>query len=149
MKKTLFVLCLSWICLDRSAHATIGEKAPSVDKDAAALGSVKTRSFAKRFVVDTLTSKTHTVREYLSPGGIVFAVTWKGMVHPDLSILFGERYERFKAAAENTSPQLGTAGRVVKTQDLVVELSGHMRDVEGRAYAPDLIPSKVTVEEIK
>jgi hypothetical protein len=45
--------------------------------------------------------------------------------------------------------QPGRRHVTVKTDGVVVEKWGHMRNLQGRAYAPALIPQGVSVDEIK
>jgi hypothetical protein len=45
--------------------------------------------------------------------------------------------------------QPGRRHVTVKTDSVVVEKWGHMRNLQGRAYAPALIPKGVNVDEIK
>ena len=73
-----------------------------------------------------------TVKEYLSPNGTVFAVSWRGPRPPDLSQLLGSYFAEYQTAAAAPHAQRGHL--LVQTENLVVETSGHMRDLRGRAY---------------
>jgi len=50
---------------------------------------------------------------------------------------------------EKPSGKPGRRHVQVKTDGVVVEKWGHMRNMQGRAYAPALIPKGVNVDEIK
>ncbi len=89
------------------------------------------------------------VREYATPGGLVFAVAWRGPVLPDLSALLGDYFNTFKLQTE----QARLAGRRGSTTNidqggLVVRSNGRMRNFFGNAYASDLIPSGVNIKDV-
>lgn len=90
-----------------------------------------------------------SVREYATPDGIVFAVSWQGPVLPDLSALLGKYFNTFKMEAE----QVRSAGRrggpvSIERPDLVMQSSGRMRNFFGHAYAPALIPVGVNIKDV-
>ncbi len=88
-----------------------------------------------------------TVNEYLAPDGTVFAVSWRGPRPPDLSQLLGSYFAEFQTAA--AAPQAQRGHLLIRTESLVVETSGHMRDLRGRAYLPALLPPGVKADEIQ
>ena len=86
------------------------------------------------------------IREYISPGGNIFAVAWDGPVMPDLRQILGNYFERYTAATSG-----GQAGRrqiEVREPDLVVQARGHMRAFSGKAYLPQALPEGVTPDEL-
>jgi hypothetical protein len=90
-----------------------------------------------------------SVREYATPAGLVFAVAWRGPVLPDLSVLLGNHFKTFKAATD----QARLAGRrgapvSIEGDGLVVRSNGRMRNFFGHAYAPDLIPAGVNIQDV-
>jgi len=89
------------------------------------------------------------VREYLSPSGQVFAVAWDGLTHPDLAVLLGTYADEYRAASRETPRVRGQRNRRVEAPHVVVEMWGHMRHLQGRAYAPSLVPPGVDLDEIK
>jgi hypothetical protein len=93
-------------------------------------------------------SRSTVVREYVSPSGIVFAIAWNGS-QPDLSQLLGSYEKQYRQALKDTPRQPGVRRLRVKAPEVVVETWGHMRNLRGRAYAPALIPSGVTLDEIQ
>ena len=90
-----------------------------------------------------------TLREYAMPAGVVFAVAWRGPVLPDLSALLGGYFNTFKLETEQAR-RMGKRGAPVKIErdDLVVRSSGRMRNFFGHAYAPDLIPAGVNINDL-
>jgi hypothetical protein len=110
---------------------------------------------AKRAVVETQEYTLHVIsledgtliREYVTPGGKVFGVSWSGPTIPDLSQLLGSFNAEFQNAARTKTGHRRTAS--VHESDLVVESSGHMRAFYGRAYLHSMLPAGVTQEIVK
>jgi hypothetical protein len=98
---------------------------------------------------ETLLESGTTVREFATPGGAVFAVSWRGPVLPDLGALMGDYFKTFKAETEQAR-FLGKRGSPVTIQrsDLVVISNGRMRNFFGHAYAPALIPTGVNIKDV-
>ena len=99
--------------------------------------------------VHEVISASVTLREYLSPSGVVFGIAWNGLIHPDLTPLLGSYAGEYGEALRQTPRKPGRRRLQVKTNQVVVEKWGHMRNLKGRAYAPALIPPGVSVDEIK
>jgi len=90
-----------------------------------------------------------TVREYISASGVVFGVAWNGLIHPDLTQLLGSYAGEYQEVLQQTKRKAGRRSIRVTTGHIVVEKWGHIRNLQGRAYIPALIPQGVTVDEIK
>ena len=89
------------------------------------------------------------MREYVSSSGIVFAVAWNGLRHADLTALLGSYADAYREALQKTPRRPGVRRLSVKTDGVVVEKWGRVRDLRGRAYVPDLFPAGATIDEIK
>jgi len=101
------------------------------------------------YTVQEIESASVAIREYISPSGIVFGIAWNGLIHPDLTQLLGSYAKEYKKALQQTPRRLGQRHLQVKTSRVVVEKWGHMRNLQGRAYAPALIPPGVSANEIR
>ncbi len=147
----VFGLSLVAVVLARPAQAVLGEPADSVAADQRALSALRSAATTTHadYTVRQIESAAVTLREYISPSGIVFAVAWNGLVNPDLTQLLGSYADEFEQARQHATRKRGRRSRQVKTNRVVVETWGHMRDLQGRAYVPALIPSGVTIDEIK
>jgi hypothetical protein len=144
-----FSLALSLFAAQQ-AQATLGESAESVAADRKALSAVRgATTISPGYTVQEVRSETITVREYVSPSGIVFGIAWTGLTHPDLTPLLGSYNFEYQQALVQTRRQRGRRHVQVKTDRIIVEKWGHMRNLQGRAYAPALIPQGVSVDEIK
>ena len=156
MKKRI---CTLFLCLGISAailadapvaQAALGESVDSIMSDRKSL-SAKRGPTATRdgYTIQTIESDSMTVREYLSLSGVVFGIAWNGMSHPDLTRLLGPYAGEYKDALRQTPHKPGRRHLQVKSNRIVVEKWGHMRNLQGRAYVLSLIPSGVSVDEIK
>ena len=68
---------------------------------------------------------------------------------PDLTPLLGSYAGEYQEALGRTARKYGERHLQVKAAHVVVQKWGHMRNLQGRAYAPDLVPAGVTVDEIR
>jgi len=145
-------LCVALVTLSDAtgAFATLGERADSIANDSHALSAAAPTTITRaKYSMQELTAETTTVREYLTPEGVVFAVAWNGLVHPDLRVLLGCYDEEYRGALAQQQRLQGRRQKHVRSQRLVVETWGHMRNLQGRAYLPELVPEGVNLYEIR
>ena len=130
------------------AFAALGGDATSVQADLVKMkGALRTTSSATFTVHEITTSYGTVVREYLSPGDKVFAVSWRGPVIPDLRQMLGTYYGQYEQAA--SAPHVRDHRHLAIGQPgLVVQSSGRMRAFSGRAWAPDLLPQNFSANDI-
>src|SRR5271169_3008539 len=131
------------------ASASLGGDVTSVQTDQAKMqGSLRTSSNNTYTFHEIQASTGIAVKEYVSPAGKVFAVTWQGPFHPDLRQLLGMYFDQFSQAEQAQRAQ--RRGPVLIQQaGLVVQISGHMRSFWGRAYVPQMLPPGVHAEDIR
>jgi hypothetical protein len=150
MSKLVFIAFITAIMvLPSRASATLGQHEDSCEQDRAALGGQRTEKAQNSYRVHTIQANGDVIKEYVSSAGSVFAITWRGLAHPNLSVLLGDHYAEFIAIAANTPASQGRAPIGIQTSRAVVLRGGHMRDVHGRAYAPALVPSGVNPEDLQ
>jgi hypothetical protein len=145
------ILTLSLLLFSVFAQATLGEKVQSVETVRKNVrGVLRAPVVASAFTVHEITTSTLSLKEYAGPDGTIFAVTWQGFMHPDLTSLLGAYFSDFSDAHLR---QTRTPGRKpssnVQGSRVIVEKSGHMRAVQGKAYVPQLFPEGVSVDEIQ
>jgi hypothetical protein len=58
-------------------------------------------------------------------------------------------YEEFLAVAQKQKRSHGQRFRVIKTKNLTVVISGHMRNLKGKAYLHEALPLGVKTNEIR
>jgi len=132
----------------RMASATLGEPEITVQNDVdRAHASIKSSQDRTGYRVHEITLPSGTsMREFVAPSGMVFAVTWRGPIRPDLRQALGQYFEPFVSA-----PRAKFADRrhlQIQQGDLIVQMSGHMRALFGRAYLSSAIPSGVNVGDL-
>ena len=150
MKVRLCCGAMSVCLLTLQCFAYLGGDVSTVQADGAHINASLRTTQAQNYMVHELQSPSGaTVREYASPAGKVFAVTWKTSARPDLKQLLGPHFEEFQKAAESQRTPGGHAPLLVHLPNLIVELGGHMRSFTGRAYLPDQIPAGVHAEDIR
>jgi hypothetical protein len=100
-------------------------------------------------VHETLLDSGTTVREFATPAGVVFALSWRGPVLPDLNVLLGKYFASFQAATDEARQTGRRGGPVNIARDgVVVHSNGRMRNFFGDAYAPALIPSGMNIHDV-
>ena len=132
------------------SRATLGGPAESVAADQAALAAARgTADVRAAYRVERLVSRARTVREYVSPSGVVFAVAWEGASPPDLAVVLGTYAAPVRRAADEQPPTRGRRSRHVEGGGAILETWGHMRALRGRAWVPALVPAGVNVDDIR
>ncbi len=130
-----------------SAHATLGETEASIENVRSALGGVQNQVparpslRARQIRIHEVRTRSTTVREYALPSGTVFAVSWSGRAHPNLSQVLGSHHPEYARATSTRRRKLGQHRRQVETNQIVVKFWGHMRHLRGQAYIPHLMPA--------
>ncbi len=149
-KYVAMVLAFAALTAPALATAALGEPADSVSADERSLSAVRRTSTARgAYTVERLESSASTVREFVSPSGVVFAVAWGGVSRPDLSVLLGSYEAPYRRALAASAPTSRRRSRRIESGGVVVETWGHMRAQHGRAYVPALVPPGVTLDEIE
>jgi hypothetical protein len=97
--------------------------------------------------VTTLPSGT-VVREYIAPGGAVFAVSWQGPFLPDLRTLLAQYFDVLTAETARR-PKAGNSQLRVDRPDVTIESSGHMRAYFGRAWLTGALPAGFSSADIE
>ena len=138
----------------RGAWAVLGETVDSIESDRKILSAAKVTSKPistayANYTVYQLEYDGTSVREYASSSEIVFGIAWNGLVNPDLTLLLGTYADEYHEALKQTPRRYGERHLKVKAAHVIVQKWGHMRNLQGRAFAPSLIPAGVSVDEIK
>lgn len=132
----------------RMASATLGEPEMTVQSDVAQLrASIKSSEDRVGYRVHEIQLPSGTLlREFVAPDGNVFAVAWNGPTKPNLRQAFGKYFDTFVSA-----PKAKFADRRhlnIQQGDLVVQGSGHMRALSGRAYLVSAVPAGVNIGDL-
>jgi hypothetical protein len=130
------------------ACATLGEAETTVQTDVAQLhATIRSSADRSGYRVHEIQLPTGTVlREFVAPGGNVFAVAWSGPAKPDLRQTLGKYFDTFVSAPR---PKFADHRHMqIQQGDLIVEGRGHMRALSGRAYLASAIPSGVNLGDL-
>jgi len=161
--KLLCIRSLSWaallVVLSMPAWAVLGDNAASVLTDQARMKGTLQSVDHQTYVMHEITASSGAkVREYVSPGGVVFGVAWDGQFPPNFQQLLGPYYQQVQqAAAQQKTASEGSeqpaprrrGPAVIETPGLVFVQGGHMHSFHGQAYIPQLIPQGVTASDIR
>jgi len=143
-----FILLPALIAAALPGFGALGGSVESVATDQVTLHAKRAVTQNREYTVHQISSGDGTlIREYVTPAGTVFGVSWSGPTIPDLSQLLGTYHAEFQNAMR-AKPGRRKSG-VVHNADLVVESGGHMRAFYGRAYVTSMLPAGVTPETVK
>ena len=130
------------------ASAALGETETSVRSDTARLKASLRITSAATYTMHELTLPTGTiVHEYLNAGGMVFAVSWRGPLKPDLPTLLGGYFDTYAAAPRSAGSSRSRLA--IDQSDLVVRAGGHQHAFVGLAYVPQLMPPGLNATELQ
>jgi len=136
----------------RPARAGLGETLASVQADRVSMkGQLRARP-KPGYTVQEITAASGTViREYVSPAGVVFAVSWSGPAMPDLQQTLGKYFSQYQTAVKAQRASGRRAGHhhlAIREPSLILHAGGHMRQYVGMAYVPSLVPQNLPVSDL-
>lgn len=142
-------LLLALLSASMPSGATLDQDEASVETDRRHMNARRSiRADASYRVHEIRLDSGTMVREYLSPSGRIFAVTWHGPTLPDLRQIMGEaHFQTFVNAAD--ARHVPRRLRSLRRDDLVVHSAGRPRAFSGHAYVPSLVPRGVAVESLR
>jgi hypothetical protein len=151
-KTGALIVALFVTLLPAASHATLGaaptpaSSAPSVPS--VLLATPRPAAITTPYSVhETQGTDGVTVREYVLPDNVVFAVTWQGPVRPDMSVLLGSYFEGFSNPV--SSRPHGSNALIESNGDFRIESFGRPGRFFGKAWLPRLLPANVNVEDLQ
>ena len=134
------------------AKAALGDTVASVQADRVSMkGQLRTRSEPGYSVQEITAANGVLVREFVSPSGVIFAVSWSGSAMPDLKQTLGTYFAQYRTTvlAQRASGQRSGHNHVqIRAPSLVVHAGGHMRQHFGLAYVPSLVPQNLSISDL-
>jgi hypothetical protein len=150
--KPLHALMCSIIagCVSAPALAALGGDATSVEADRASLkGALRVTPTTQYTVHEIQTPAGIVVHEFVSPQGKVFAVSWRGPGMPDLGQLLGSYSAQLAQAASAGGPHYNHHHLNLRTPQVVMQSSAHLRTLAGRAWVPALLPENFSLNDLR
>jgi len=145
-KRNIFVLTIAFFA-SVSCFAALGGDVSSVEADQAHMRAQRKVTQTNAYSVHEMQAESGTVvREFVSPEGKVFGVSFAGPTRPDLKQLLGSYYDEY---AQNAPTKRSFHPVTIETPNMVVQFGGHVRALTGRAYVPGMVPQGVRIEEIR
>ena len=130
-------------------EAQLGGSVESIAQDQKVFSAASvTQTQHPGYTVYEFGSSGMIVKEFVSGSGHVFAFTWSGVAHPNISLLLGSYVTTYRETMKSKGKVRGSRHILVKGDHLVVEKWGHQRKMQGRAYDPALLPTGVKINEI-
>ena len=131
--------------------ASLGGDTTSVQADQEKMQGSRLTTSNDSFTVHEIQASTGiAVKEYVSPAGKVFAVTWQGPAHPDLRQLLGTYFDQYSQEVQaQRANRHGHGPLLIQLPGLVVQSAGHPRSFLGRAYVPQMLPAGVRAEDLR
>ena len=131
------------------AWAALGQPESSVSTDGQFLrGQIRDEAH-EGYRLHLITDPDGTVvREYVSPAGIVFGISWQGPSVPNMRQLLGTYFTHLQQYAQAQTGRRG-GPLTIQKNGFVFTSGGHMRSYHGRAYVPNLLPPSVSPEVVQ
>jgi hypothetical protein len=134
------------------AHAVLGEGLASVAADSQRMGGQRRLAVTGGQQVHSIAlADGSTIRQFVAPSGVVYAVAWNTRYKPRLDQLLGAYFPAYVQAGRRALQlQPGIRHHAVLQQgDLVVESSAHLNAHVGRAYLRSLLPAQAAIDAIR
>jgi hypothetical protein len=139
------------LALSLSATAELGGTTAGVQADQQRLNATRSVTQTAAYAVHEIhTPNNSVIREFVAPGGKVFAVSYRGQFVGESNALLGSYSPQIALAMKTVHNGKHRGGPVnIKVQGVVYHATGHLRSYIVRAYVPASVPQGVTVEELR
>ena len=147
--RTLWGVLLILILGAAPAWAVLGEPESSVSADGQFLRGQIRDEVHEGYRLHQITDPSGAVvREYVSPAGKVFGISWQGPFVPNMQQLLGSYFTYLQQYAQAQTGRHG-GPLIIQKNDFVFTSGGHMRWYHGRAYVPSLLPTNLSPEVVQ
>lgn len=153
LSKLRFLLLVSGVALSlaRPLRAELNGTISSieVDRDYVA-GKVATTLHLGSMVYEITDRNGTIIREYASPTGRIFAISWEGHFLPEMEHFLGNLFEQYAIAMRSGQKTRNWRQPIfLQTPDLTFENSGHTGWYQGRAYLESGVPNGFLISDIR
>lgn len=133
-----------------AAWASLGEPESSVTADQQILRGELHQEVRPSYKVYQISAANGVVwKEFVSPAGTVFAISWQAPRMPNLEQMLGPSLVDLQVAMQSSAPRRSRGPLIIRTAKLVLVSGGHMRGFHGYAYVPGLVPANVSPETMQ
>jgi len=138
-----------WLSI--SAIAELGGTVSTVETDQHRMSATRRVSQAQAYSVHEMrTANNSVIREYVSPQGKVFAVSYQGQFLGEANSLLAGYAQQIGAALKTTRNGQHRGGPVhVTLPGVIYHATGHMRSYVVYAYLTDSVPQGVNLGELQ
>lgn len=140
-----------------SSCATLGGTSATIEADRKVAAGMRLQGIEhKLYTTHEVRGQGFSFKEYVSPQGIVFGMTWTGKVPLQLNDIFGSYLADYQQAAENAGKQkkiakyrVRVAHVFIRGSKVILERFGQGAHAHSRAIVPELMPEGVKANEIQ
>jgi uncharacterized protein DUF2844 len=148
--KELFLAVAILLWSNVPAGANLGGPESSVAADQQILRGQSRQEARGSYKVYQISAANGVVwKEFVSPAGMVFAISWQGPHMPNLERMLGSSLVDLQVAMQSSAPRRTRGPLIIRTDKLVLVSGGHMRAFHGYAYVPGLVPANVSPETLQ
>jgi hypothetical protein len=131
------------------AWAALGEPESSVSADGQFMRAQIRDEVHEGYRLHQITDASGgVVREYVSPAGVVFGVSWQGPFVPNMQQLLGSYFTHLQQYAQAQTGHHG-GPLIIQKDNFVFSSGGHMGWRHGHAYVPSLLPTNLSPEVVQ
>lgn len=146
--KSVFTTALILIATSMPVWAALGENVSTVSNDVQVLHGQHQMVAKVGYNLHQITMKDGSVvKEYASPAGTVFGISWQSHFVPNLQQLLGSYLTNYQQGQR--TQVVRRRGVTIQGDNFVLTSFGHMRSFRGRAYVPGLVPANLTPEVVQ
>jgi hypothetical protein len=139
-------LCLILICVPVTAFAVLGERNVASIRRMSAKAAVNPSATVQ---FQTSQDDAVTIKEFVDGSGVIYAVSWQGPRHPDLSVLLGRYFPEYKIAAATTQDRVPRRRMTASSDNLKISQYGRPGMLFGVIYLKDRLPANVSPEDLQ
>jgi hypothetical protein len=132
------------------AFAGLGEAESSINADSMRMHARRTVAMTQQYSVNELQSADGSrVKQYVSPSGIIFAVSWHTLYKPNLSSMLGPSFQNYAQAAQQAARRPGIQRHFRhESLDLVVQATSHLNVFSGFAFRQSMLPRGLNLSNL-
>ena len=149
LRRTVWAVFFILVLGAAPVWAALGEPESSVSADGQFLrGQIRVEVHPGYQIHQITDPSGAIVREYVSPEGKVFGVSWQGPFVPNLQQLLGGYFTYLQQYAHSQTGRHG-GPLIIKNGNFVFSSGGHMGWRHGHAYVPSLLPTNLSREVVQ